>query len=130
MAMELSSFTASPSGNNTLNLATSFTPTFIDFWVGPRNATTEVVNMASFGSVDITNGRAGWQSNFTDGTGSQTKAGSGTSTGSSCLQHYNRVSGTITKIIDMTFVSVAAGSYTVNLGTANGSYKIFARVFG
>lgn len=129
MAVERGSFLATPSGNNTFSLNGAFTPTFIDFWVGPRDATTESVNMASFGNVDITNDNATWQSNFTDGTGSQTKAGKGTSTGSSCLQHYNRVSGTITKILDLTFVSAGAGTFTVNLGTANGSYRIYFKAY-
>lgn len=128
--MELGSFTPTPTGNKTLNLAGTETPSYIDFWVGPRNATTETVDMVSIGSVDITNGNATWQSNYSDTTGQQTKNGFGSSTGSSCLQHYNRVAGTISKIIDLTFVSAASGAFTVNVGTANANYKVYCRVYG
>lgn len=128
--MELGSFTATPSGNNTINLNGTETPTYIDFWIGPRSGTTETANLSSFGSVDITNGVATFQSNFTDGTGSQTKNGSGTSTGSSCLQHYARSGGVITKVVDIKFVSAASGQFTVNIVTPNANYAVFCRVFG
>lgn len=128
--MELGSFANGTTGNTTLTLSGAETPTYVDFWVGPRTSTTETVNMHSFGAVDITNGNATWQSNFTDGTGSQTKNGVGGSTTSSCLQHYNRSAGVITKILDIKFVSAASGSLTLNLVTANVNYSIFFRVYG
>lgn len=128
--MELTSFVPNPSGNNTFNLNGLETPAYIDFWIGPRNSTTETVNMHSFGAVDITNGNATWQSNYTDGTGSQTKNGVGGSTTSSCLQHYTRVSGTITKVVDIKFVSAASGQFVINVVTASSSYTVYARIYG
>lgn len=128
--MELGSFANGSTGNTTLTLNGTEIPAYVDFWVGPRSGTTETSNLRSFGAVDITNGNATWQSNFTDGTGSQTKNGSGGSTTSSCLQHWNRVAGTLTKIIDIKFVSAASGSLTLNIVTANASYSIFLRVYG
>lgn len=128
--MELGSFANGTTGNTTLLLNGTEVPTYIDFWVGPRTGTTETANMYSVGAVDITNGNATWQSNFTDGTSSQTKNGVGGSTTSSCLQHYARVAGTLTKVIDIKFVSVAAGQITLNLVTANANYSVFLRAYG
>lgn len=128
--MELGSFTNGSTGNHAISLNGLETPTYIDFWVGPRTGTTETANMHSFGAVDITNSNAMFQTNFTDGTSSQTKNGSGSSTGSSCLQHYARVAGVLTKVIDMTFVSVASGTFTINLTTANANYAIYCRIYG
>lgn len=128
--VELGSFTEGTTGNATLNLNGVETPTLIEFWVGPRTSTTETTNLSSFGVVDITNGNATWQSNYTDGTGSQTKNGVGGSTTSSCLQHYARVSGTLTKIIDLKFVSATSGSFVVNVVTANVNYTIYCRIYG
>lgn len=128
--MELTSFTPSPSGNTTINLSGSETPTYMDLWVGSRTGTTETANLGSFGCVDITNGNATWQSNFTDSSGSQTKNGVGSSTGSSCLQHYARVSGTITKVVDIKFVSATSGAFTVDIVTANANYTVYCRVYG
>ena len=126
MAKELGSFTPNPTGNTTLTLNGSFTPTWIDFWVGPRTGTTETVNMASFGCVDITNGNATWQSNFSGST-NQTKNGVGSSTGTSCLQHYNPAN---TKVIDIKFVSAASGQFVVDVVTANVNYTVYYRVEG
>lgn len=120
MSQELGSFTPSPAGNKTLLLSGSFTPTYVEFWVGPRSGTTETSNLHSFGTVDITNGNSVAESNFTDGTGSQTKG-----TSASCIFHYNRVAGAITKVIDITYVSNAAGQLTVNIGTASTLYTVF-----
>lgn len=128
--MELGSFTPNPSGNQTLSLAGTEIPNYIDFWVGPRTGTTETANMSSFGSVDITNGNATWQSNFTDGTGSQTKNGVGGATTSSCLQHWVRSGGTLTKVIDIKFVSAASGQFTVNIVQNNASYTVYCRIYG
>lgn len=122
MAQELGSFTPSPAGNKTLILSGAFTPTYVEFWVGPRSGTTETVNIASKGVVDITNGNSASQSNYTDATGSQTKG-----TSASCIFHYNRVAGAITKVIDITYVSNAAGQFTVNIGTASTLYTVFFR---
>lgn len=128
--VELGSFANGSTGDTTVDLNGSETPKLIEFWVGPRTGTTETTNISSFGVVDITNGNATWQSNYTDGTGSQTKAGVGSSTASSCLQHYTRVSGTLTKIIDLEFVSATSGAFTLNILTANVNYSIFFRAYG
>jgi hypothetical protein len=124
-APELGSTTCSPAGNNIIATSGAGTPTGIEFWLGPRAGTTETVSLDSFGYVDITNGTAAWQSNF-GGANHQTKNGSGTSTGSSCLQHYNP---TGTKVVDIKFVSAAAGTFTINFVTANANYVVFFKVY-
>lgn len=63
MAQELGSFANGSTGNTTLSLSGSFTPTYIEFWCGPRTGTNETYNMSSFGTVDIANGNATWQAN-------------------------------------------------------------------
>lgn len=120
--MELGSFTNGSTGNTTLNLTGTFTPTYIDFWVGPRTNTTETKLMHSIGAVDITNGNQTALSTFANTSDFLTKA-----TSSSCITHYNPGN---TKIIDATFVSAAAGSFTINLTTANASYRVYFRAYG
>lgn len=127
--MELGSFATGVTGNQAITLNGTETPTYIEFWTGPPSGSS-TANLASFGCVDITNGNATFQSNYTDSTGSQTKSGVGSSTGSSCIQHYNRVSGTLTKVVDWKFVSAASGTFTVNVVAGSSSYSIFFRVFG
>lgn len=130
MVVELTSTTPNPAGNKTINLSGTETPSYIRCWVGPRTGTTETTNLVSFGAVDITNGNATWQSNYGDSTGFQTKNGVGASTTSSMLQHWARVTGTLTKIIDIEFVSAASGAFTVNVVTNNVNYTVYFEVFG
>lgn len=129
MVVELTSFTPTPSGNNTFLLSGTETPSFIDFWIGPRTGTTETYSLSSFGSVDITNGIATWQSNVAGST-SQTKNGAGSSSTTPCLTHYALVSGTLTKVVELKFVSAASGQFEVNFTTASSSYVVYARVYG
>lgn len=126
-APELTSFSNGSTGNTTISLNGAGTPVYIEFWCGPRTGTTESYDMQSFGSVDIGNGVATWQSNVA-GSVSQTKNGAGSSTGSMCLTHYSIVGGAISKRIEVKFVSAAAGQFTVNLVTADSAYTIFAKV--
>lgn len=130
MVMELGSFSNGSTGNTTVSLNGSETPSFIEFWTGPRSGTTETSNISSFGSVDITNAVAAWQSNLADSTHFQTKGGAGASATTPCLTHYAIVSGAVTKVVEIKYVSCAAGSFTVNITTANSSYPIFMRVYG
>lgn len=125
MSVEYGSFTNGTTGNTTISLSGTFTPTFIDFFAGGRNGTTETTALYSFGFVDITNGNSFSQSTLSDTTSAQTKR-----TTSSCLIHYARVSGTITKVLDVSFVSSASGQFTVNLGTASTSYQISFKAYG
>lgn len=124
-APELTSTTPNPVGNTTLVLLGAGVPTGFDIWVGPRTGTTETVNMSSFGYCDIANGNSTWQSNF-GGTTHQTKNGVGGSTTTSCLQHYNP-SGT--KVIDIEFVSAAAGTLTLDIVKNNVNYTIYLKVY-
>lgn len=129
MTVELGSFTPGSTGNTTLNLNGTETPILIEFWVGPRTNTTETTVIKSTGVVDITNDEATWMSIFSDSTSKQTKADAGDST-TSCLQHYARVSGTITKVLDITYVSCASGQFTVDVGTSNSNYRIYFKAYG
>jgi hypothetical protein len=116
---EVTSFTPSPTGNKTINFNGTFIPSTFLLWCGPRSGTTETIDLASLGAIDIPNAIAVGQSNITDATGRQTKSSNTEWT------HYNRVSGTLTKIISITGVSAAAGSITVNVGTANSGYTVY-----
>jgi hypothetical protein len=128
--MELGSFSNASTGNTTINLNGIETPTYIDFWCGPRSGTTESASLYSIGAVDITNGNATYLSTLADDTHNQTKSGTGTSTGSSCLVHYAVVAGVITKVVEIKFVSAASGSFVVNYLTASSVYDVFCRVYG
>src|SRR5690348_15373081 len=116
---EVISFTPSPTGNKTLNLNGTFTPSTLLLWCGPRTGTTETIDIASIGALDVPNGFSVGQSNLDDATSKQTKSSTSEWT------HYNRSGGVITKLIGLTVVSSAAGSITVNVGTANGSYTVY-----
>lgn len=128
--LELTSFSNGTTGNTAVVFTGSETPQYIEFWTGPRSGTTETSNISSFGSVDITNSIAAWQSNLADSTHFQTKGAAGASATTPCLTHYAIVSGAVTKVVEMKFVSCASGTFTVNLTTANSSYPIFARIHG
>lgn len=126
-APELGSFTPSPAGNKTLSLNGTGTPVYIEFWCGPRSGTTEIYDLLSFGTVDIGNGNATYQSNVS-GSVSQTKNGVGGSTTSDCLVHYAIVAGAISKRVELKFVSAAAGQFTVNVVTADSAYTVYFKV--
>lgn len=126
-APELTSFTPGSTGNTTISLNGAGTPTYIEFWCGPRTGTTETYSMSSKGSVDIGNGNATFQSNVA-GSVSQTINGAGGSTTSMCLTHYSIVGGAISKRIELKFVSAAAGQFTINRVTADANYTVFAKV--
>lgn len=120
LSQEVGSFAKGTTGNNTVNLNGAFTPSRIHLWVGPRSATTETSNLSSFGYIDVGQSISVCQSNFSGSIGHQT-----ISSTSKCLLHYANVAGVITKVLDLTYVSVAAGAFTVNFGTANANYSIF-----
>lgn len=120
LSIEVGSFAFGTTGNHTVNMNTAFNPKRFKFWVGPRAATTETSNLDSFGYVDVAQGISVCQTNFSGSIGHQTKNST-----SQALLHYANVSGTLTKVIDMTFVSAVSGQFTINLATANASYDIF-----
>lgn len=109
---EVIEFTATPAGNQTLSLNGSFTPSTLILWAGPRTGTTETIDLNSIGAIDIPNAVNIGQSNLNDATSKQTK--------DSLTEwiHYNRSGGVIIKVISITGVSAAAGSVTINIGTA------------
>lgn len=120
LSIEVGSFSNGTTGNHAISMAGVFTPTRFHFWAGARNATTETNHMYSFGYVDVGNGISTCQSTFGGSIGFQTK-----NSNSSALIHYANVSGVLTKVLDMTFVSAGAGTFTINLGTANANYPIY-----
>lgn len=117
---ELISFTPNPAGNKTLLLNSgTFTPSTVLLWAGARSGTTETTNFFSLGAIDIPNGLNTARSNITDGTGSQSIISN------TVWRHRNRVAGTISDVITITGVSAAAGSVTVNIGTATTAYTVY-----
>lgn len=121
LLIEVGSFSVGSTGNKTISMAGSFTPSRIKFWSGARNATTETSLLYSVGHWDVGNGIQTCTSTFGGSIGFQTKF-----TNSSALIHYANVGGAITKVTDMVGVSVAAGSFVINCPvTFNVNYPIF-----
>lgn len=133
MVVELGSVAFGATGNETVLLSGTETPSFIDFWVGPESGTVETADMRSTGCVDIANNFATYQCNFSDNTGAITRGGDGTSTGFPCIRHYVRQGGSMTRVIDWTFVSAASGQFTINVNSVNPSsanYVVYFKVYG
>lgn len=121
LSIEVGSFSIGGTGNKTITLAGTFTPSRIKFWSGPRNATTETSNYSSVGHWDVGNAIQTTQSNFSGSIGHQT-----ISSNSKALFHYANVGGAITKVTEFTGVSVAAGQFIINCPvTFNVNYPVW-----
>lgn len=122
MATKISNFSKGSTGNASVTGLT-FLPNYIEFWIGQKTNTSETFTHYSTGCANGTSQMA--HSIFQDITGGKTE-----SFFNRCINHKNRVSGTITDIITATFVSFddnGSGDYgfTVNFTAVDANYKIY-----
>lgn len=123
MSTEVGSFTVPAStGSQTLNLNTSFTPSLIEFEMGPRASTTETDVRRSSGWTDGTRQRA--VSIYADGTVRGT-----ISSNSYCITHYKNTGGVFTKVASASFTSFALGQFTINWDVVDNSYQVYFKAF-
>lgn len=92
----------------------------ITFRVGAKGGSSSVVQFA-IGTADGT--RQNTESIFGDGSGWKSNR-----TNSKCLIHYERVSGTITEVLNFAFTSFDADGFTLNVTTANSNYTVDVEV--
>lgn len=117
MAHEIGSFATGSTGNKTVLLSGAFTPTYIEFHVGPRSATNETDIRWSNGWADGTN-------NVALSTFQTTSDGTREST-SKCIRHYIDVAGTATLKVQGSWVSFGSGQFVVNMDTVDVNYNIY-----
>ena len=122
MATEAGSFSAGTTGNKTISLNGSFTPTLIKFWVGPRNATNETDVRFSTGTYDNVNGINYAISTF-NGSNKGTRA-----TTSKCIMHYIDSGGATLKV-QGSGVSCGSGQFVVNMDTVDANYPIYFEAY-
>ena len=120
-------FSQGSTGNASLTGLT-FLPKYLRFTISGRFGTTETVVQFSTGNTDGTNQSA--HSIFQDTTSSRSKAYT-----NRCVNHFQRVSGSITEKLVATFVSFdnnGGGSYgfTLNFTAADSNYQIHFEAFG
>lgn len=118
---EIGSFGVLATGNSTINLANgSFTPSIINFQVGPRNSTVEGHAALSVGSTDGTN-----QFCISTYAGSSTEQTVANTT--HCMYHYRSVSGTMTLVLSFSIVSISAGQFVINVDTkhSGSNYTVY-----
>lgn len=92
----------------------------IRFRVGAKSGSSSVVQWAN-GSADGT--RQNCESIFGDASGFKSNR-----TNSKSLIHYERVSGTITEVINFAFTSFDADGFTINVTTGNSNYTVDVEV--
>jgi hypothetical protein len=94
-----------------------FQPTWVRFKVGHKDGVTETVNHLSLGTADGT--RQNYTSNYTDATGSQDFDGN-----DKVILHHERVSGTLTPVLDAAFSIFTATGVQLSVTTASTAYKV------
>lgn len=121
MAHHIGSFSHG-SNNNAAITGIPFLPTLVEFHIGGRSGTNETRIQRSDGNMDGANQTC--ISIFHDSSGSRTRTYT-----NRCINHFERVSGTITEKIVATFVSFdnnGGGVYgfTVNFTASDSNYPI------
>lgn len=92
----------------------------ITFRVGAKSGSSSVVQFA-IGTADGT--RQNTESIFGDGSGWKSNR-----TNTKSLIHYERVSGTITEVLNFAFTSFDADGFTINVTTGNSNYVVDCEV--
>lgn len=121
------SFTAT-SGDNVVQMPSSFTPLFMEFEIGPQASGSETVMIRSSGWQDFTNNRLAAISTYVSGTLRGTK-----DTTAASITHYKDVGGVLTKIIDGSVTARTPTGYftfTSTPGFVDANYKIRYKAFG
>lgn len=121
MAIEVGGFSAGTTGNKTINLNGAFTPSFIEFDVGPRLSTNETDIRRSTGCTDGTN-------HYAISTFAGTNKGTREST-TKCIMHYIDNAGTATLKVQGSWVSFGSGQFVVNMDTVDSNYVIRFKAF-
>lgn len=119
--MKIGSFSNGATGNVPVGGCTSL-PTYLRFTVCGRSGTNETVTMYSSGFTDGNLNKA--FSIYQDSTGSRSRYFN-----DRCVSHLNRVTGTITEIINASWVSFDNNGggdfgFTLNFTAANSNYPI------
>lgn len=121
MAVEIGSVAYGSTGNKTVSLNGTFTPVFVEFEVGPRASTNETDVRRSSGCMDGTN-------QFAISTFAGVNKGTRAST-SKCIMHYIDNAGAATLKVQGSFVSFAAGAFTINMDTVDANFSIYFKAY-
>lgn len=126
MSFKIGSFSNGTTGNVSVGGFT-FLPTYLRFTVSSRSATNETFVLYSQGFTDGTLNKS--HSIFHDGTGDRTRYYN-----DRCVSHLLRVTGTLTEIINASFVSFDNNGggdfgFTLNFTAANANYPITIEAF-
>lgn len=97
-----------------------FQPNYIRITLSQKG--TDSQGHISVGCSDGTNQLV--HSTYSDTTGSKTVRST-----SKIVSHYERVSGTITEVINASFVSFDADGFTLNIATGNANYQAMVECF-
>lgn len=112
--------TFSSTGSSISYTGVGFQGNDLQLTVGGKSGNSAVTQI-SIGNADGT--RQNCISAFGDATSHKS-----TRVNTHCIQHYERVSGTITKVLEASFVSFDADGFTLNITVANVNYSVNATV--
>lgn len=119
---EVGSFSVGSTGNATVLLNGSITPSLIWFWIGARSGTNETDIRLAVGCADFGNGIDVAMSTF-NGTNKGTRSST-----TKCIRHYIDSAGATLKL-EGTQVSSSSGQFVVNMTTVDANYPIYFIAF-
>lgn len=122
MSVELGSYSTGSTGNTTVLLNGSFTPSVVWFWIGARSGTNETDIRLAVGSADFANGNDTAMSTF-NGTNKGTRPST-----TKCVRHYIDSAGATLKL-EGNQVSSASGQFVINMTTVDSNYPIYFIAF-
>jgi hypothetical protein len=121
MSYKIGIVTLGSTGNKTINLGTSSTPTALRLVVQNLAGTAESVKHVSIGQADGTNQRA--TSYFKDASGTSTFDAT-----DRCISHYERIGGVVTEVLRAEFVAFTSTGVTLHVTTADVNYDVYITV--
>lgn len=116
MARALGTVTLDTAGTQTFNLGIA--PTWVTLTVCASNATTDTVDHKSEGKATAV--KQYCQSTFCDDSSGKRSFNSS----AHVVQHYERVSGSITKVLSASFSAFTTNGITLNVDTPHSNYKV------
>lgn len=123
MGVKVGSFTPAVTGNISVT-GLSFLPDEIVFRLGSATGSVDTTVLRRCDGWTTANNQS-YDSWFRDSTGTYQKAAT-----DKCITHYDRVSGTVTPVVEATFVSfdtIIPGSnygFTLNFTAVNANYQV------
>lgn len=96
-----------------------FTPTHLTFRVCAKGATSASSAVFCYGTVDVT-GYMTCTTTYGDSTGHQSKNYT-----DRCVSVWERVSGTLTEVLNANFHSFTSDGFKLNVTTQNANYDVF-----